>query len=102
MHEDPQLDRSDVEPLTERYTVPPVESNDPAVEASSVEATADAAVESSAPIESTAASTPPVDRYTPASDPRPDWTRELADQDAPPTPERWFEPAPTSEPVVPV
>ena len=37
----------------------------------------------------------------PASEPRPDWTRDPAAETTA-TPERWYEPAPTTEPVVPV
>jgi len=75
MHEDPELDAADRGSVTEPYTVPPAEASGPP----------DA-----------------VDRYTPASEPRPEWTRGLADQAATTTPERWFEPAATTEPVVPV
>jgi len=37
----------------------------------------------------------------PASEPRPDWTRD-SDAETAATPERWYEPAPATEPVVPV
>jgi S1-C subfamily serine protease len=44
---------------------------------------------------------PVADRFAPAPEPRPDWAR---DWNAPvaPTPERWYEPAPVTEPIVPV
>jgi len=88
MDEDPQLDAANEGSVTERYTVPPTEpsgtTDQPAgAMLASTEATA------------------PVDRYTPAPEPRRDWTRDLAGETAT-TPERWYEPAPTTEPVVPV
>ena len=76
MHEDPNLDPPADGPVTERYTVPPAEASEAAEPA------------------------PSVDRYMPASEPRPEWTRDPAEATAA-TPERWYEPAPTTEPVVP-
>ncbi|MBI3749421.1 MAG: trypsin-like peptidase domain-containing protein [Chloroflexi bacterium] len=88
MHEDPQLDGADPGSVTERYAVP----------------SPDAAGPDDGPAGTTpAVSDPgaPIDRYTPVSEPRPDWTRDPA-AEAVATPERWYEPAPTTEPVVPV
>jgi S1-C subfamily serine protease len=36
---------------------------------------------------------PAVDRYSPPSEPRTDWSRHDGDPERPPTPERWYEPA---------
>jgi 2-alkenal reductase len=88
MPDDPQFDAASDESLTERFAVPPAESSGSADQpVGTPPAAAEPAI--------------PVDRYTPASEPRPDWTRDLADQTAT-TPERWYEPATTTEPVVPV
>jgi S1-C subfamily serine protease len=91
MDEEPQLDAPDEGSPTERYSVPPAGSTEPVIESDTAP---------SAHVEP--GSTPPVDRYVPTSEPRPGWTRQLADQEAPPTPERWYEPATAAEPVVPV
>jgi len=88
MHEDPELDAAGEGSVTERFVVPPTQSS--------------GAVDQSAGAPPASVEPPmPVDRYTPAPEPRPDWTRDLADQTAT-TPERWYEPAPTTEPVVPL
>jgi S1-C subfamily serine protease len=93
MDEDPKLDAATDGSLTERYAVPPAGSTEPAGEADPA---------TPAPVAPVAPElTPLVDRYAPASEPRPEWTRQLDDQGAPPTPERWYEPAPSTEPVVP-
>jgi 2-alkenal reductase len=90
MHEDPQLDATDQGSVTERTTVPPAAPAGPSEPTGPTE-----------PAEAGVASMPePVDRYMPASEPRPDWTRDPAAETAA-TPERWYEPAPTTEPVVP-
>jgi 2-alkenal reductase len=92
MDEDRQLDAPDEPPATERFAVPaaeptptedvPAAGTPPSMEAAPAEAVA------------------PVDRYAPAPEPRPDWTRDLAGP-ATTTPERWYEPAAVTEPVVP-
>jgi S1-C subfamily serine protease len=97
MHDDPQLDAPDPGSVTERYMVPPAQATGDATDQAASGATdqaADAGLPSALPA-------PPVDRYTPASEPRPEWTRDPGSETAA-TPERWFEPAPTTEPVVPV
>ena len=87
MHEDPKLEGPDPGSATERYTVPSPEVAGPVD-----------AIAGTPPATSEAAA--PVDRYTPASEPRPEWTRDPAAETAA-TPERWYEPAPITEPVVP-
>jgi S1-C subfamily serine protease len=90
MHEDPKLDAGGEGAVTERFAIPPAESTAAADQPAGIPpASADPAMQA--------------DRYTPASEPRPDWTRDLAaDQPDATTPERWYEPAPTTEPLVPV
>jgi S1-C subfamily serine protease len=86
MDEDPQLDTANPGPVTERIAIPGAESG----AADQPAGTAHDSTEPSAA----------VDHYAPASEPRPDWTRDVA-ADSATTPERWYEPAPTVEPVVP-
>ncbi|MGZ8437299.1 MAG: trypsin-like peptidase domain-containing protein [Candidatus Limnocylindrales bacterium] len=88
MHEDPHPDAVDDGSVTERYSVPPAEP-------------VGAADQPAGTLPTSPDPAAPTDRYMPASEPRPDWTRDLADHTAT-TPERWYEPAPTTEPVVPV
>jgi 2-alkenal reductase len=47
---------------------------------------------------------PPVERYSPPSEPRTDWSRRDGDPEPAPTPERWYEPAvaPGTAPTAPV
>jgi S1-C subfamily serine protease len=87
MHDDPQLDAANEGPVTERVAIPPAESAGPAAPPAG---TPPAMVEPPAT----------VDRFTPTPEARPDWTRDLAGETAT-TPERWYEPAPSTEPVVP-
>jgi S1-C subfamily serine protease len=79
MHEDPRFDSSDDQSATERLAVPAPEPG-----------------ATPAPVEPAA----PLDRYAPTPALRPDWTRELTSSGNP-TPERWYEPAPAIEPIVP-
>ena len=44
---------------------------------------------------------PAVDSYSPPPEPRTDWTRHQGSSDPAPTPERWYEPAPTPGTVAP-
>ena len=75
MHEDPRLDPTDEQRVTERLDEPAAD------------------VAASAPATS-------VDRYAPVAEPRAAWARDLSSP-APATPERWYEPAATTEPVAP-
>jgi hypothetical protein len=69
MHEDPQLDATDPGSVTERHTVPPAEgAGGPEQPMGSVPPSTEPAT--------------PVDRYTPASEPRPEWTRDPAAETA--------------------
>ncbi len=88
MHEGSQLDAADDGAATERYTVPPAEPTG-------------ATDQPAATIPGTSEPAAPLDRYTPAPEARPGWTRDLAGETAA-TPERWYEPAPATEPIVPV
>ena len=87
MHDDLQHDAADDGSPTERLAVPPLEPAAAPVEP----AVGDLA--GSDPV-------PSVDRYAPASAPRADWAREPTSPTEA-TPERWYEPAPTTKPVVP-
>jgi 2-alkenal reductase len=85
MHEDPRLDPTDDQPLSDHHAVPAAEpaSAEPAV-----------AVPAAEPAAS-------VDRYAPVPEPRAGWASDVSSP-APATPERWYEPAPTTEPVAPM
>jgi S1-C subfamily serine protease len=89
MHDDePRPDTTDPETPTERHDAFGTDPNPPA-----------AHVVASGDAESTPGTVEPAsDRYAPAPEPRADWAR---DWDVPvaPTPERWYEPAPGTEPV---
>jgi 2-alkenal reductase len=93
MHEDPRLDPTDEQGVTERLAVPPAAPTVPAAEPAvpAAEAAASAEPAASEPAAS-------VDRYAPVSESRAAWARDLSSP-APATPERWYEPAPTTEPV---
>jgi len=128
MHDEPRSDTTDPGEVTQRHTVPPVEPNtaepnaaEPnAAEPHAAQPTSDpiaggppsvelqaARVESyPTPMEpwTTGASTtesggPPADRYSPASEPRSEWARSW-DATPPATPERWYEPAPSTPATV--
>jgi S1-C subfamily serine protease len=103
MHEDPRLDAPGDGSVTERYASPPAAASADAVQPAPAEwAPADPAstpAELGDPAEP-GEPVPPVDRYMPASEPRPEWIRDPA-EDTAATPERWYEPAPTIEPVTP-
>ena len=81
MHDEPRSDATDPESPTERLD--PIGASDPA------------------PLGATARLDPsrgepeaPTDRFAPAPEPRADWAGGW-DPPVPPTPERWYEPAPT-------
>jgi S1-C subfamily serine protease len=104
MHDDPRSDASDPGELTERHTIPPIDPAapapiDPAAPAPTDPAAA-APILPAASVEPIVPGTPalPVDRYTPAPEPRADWARTW-DDSTPTTPERWYEPAPAAVPA---
>ena len=93
MHDEPRSDSPDPSEQTQRHAIPSSETLTPA----------GAAPETAGPVETTASvpvvpTTPIQSSYTPASEARADWARSW-DQNAPVTPERWYEPAPTPAPV---
>ncbi len=82
MYEDPNRDPADPGDPTQREAIVPIEPAAP--------------MEPAAPIEPIApGDVSPVDRYTPAPEPRSDWARSWDDAPAA-TPERWYEPAPAA------
>jgi S1-C subfamily serine protease len=107
MHDDPRFDATDDQPVTERFALPPADppamAGEPAVTEAAVTEPAVAEAASPPPVPPLSASPEavlPIDRYTPAPETRADWTRQMSGSAAT-TPERWYEPAPTTEPVVP-
>jgi 2-alkenal reductase len=90
MDDQPRQDATDPESPTERHALSGVEPSQPSAYV----------VASGRPEASTshAAAEPAIDRYAPTPEPRADWAR---DWNAPvaTTPERWYEPAPSVEPV---
>ncbi|HEY8817426.1 MAG TPA: hypothetical protein VIM25_01200, partial [Candidatus Limnocylindrales bacterium] len=114
MHDDPRTDASDPGDLTERHAIPAYEpaatATDPG--ATTPEPTGPTDAESLPTEPSAPGSAAPFDpitparveaydapgHYTPVSEPRADWARSW-DDTVPVTPERWYEPAPTTAPV---
>ncbi len=97
MHEDHRLDATDQQPVTEPIAVPAAQ---PAAMANQPAGSLPASTESASVESASAGLATPVDRYAPAPETRADWARDLSSP-ATTTPERWYEPAPTTEPVVP-
>src|SRR5262245_55544847 len=104
MHDEPRpaSESGDSGDLTQRHPVVPGQSN-PAAPLSPAGSTSGTPVSPwAAPTQAGSSwaqpGTPPVDRFTPAPEPRADWARSL-DQAPPVTPERWYEPAPTPAPT---
>ncbi|HEX5148665.1 MAG TPA: trypsin-like peptidase domain-containing protein, partial [Candidatus Limnocylindrales bacterium] len=94
MHDEPRPGEINPDAPTERHEpTPPATSPDPAIEASSA---ATASFE-----ESAVAAEPATDRFAPTPEPRADWAHGWRGPVAP-TPERWYEPAPITEPVTPM
>ena len=81
MHDEPRSDPINPESPTERHDPIP---SDPAPVSAEVVASGEPE--------------PPIDRFAPAPEPRADWAGGW-NPPVPPTPERWYEPAPTIEPV---
>ena len=91
MDDQHRQDATDPESPTERHTLSSAEPSQPSAYV----------VASGTPPASTsdaAASEPAVDRYAPTPEPRADWARDWSAPVAA-TPERWYEPAPSTEPV---
>jgi 2-alkenal reductase len=82
MHDEPRRDAIDPESPTERHD--PTTPSPPAPTSAQVIASGEPE--------------PPIDRFAPAPEPRADWAGGW-NPPVPPTPERWYEPAPTIEPV---
>ena len=74
MHDEPRPGETDPEAPTERHFITPADAADPAE--------------------------PAADRYAPPPEPRADWAHAW-DTPVAPTPERWYEPAPVTQPVAP-
>ena len=89
MHDEPRSDSPDPSEQTQRHAIPSAEPLTPG----------DVAPETAGTAAPVLPSTPVQSSYTPASEARADWGRAW-DQNAPVTPERWYEPAPTPAPVV--
>ena len=95
MHDQPRPDTTDPETPTERHDAFGTNPNPPTahvVASGSVEPASGYVEPAPGTVE------PATDRYAPTPEPRADWAR---DWDVPvaPTPERWYEPAPSTEPV---
>src|SRR4029079_3135249 len=103
MHDDPPTDASDPADLTQRHSIEPGDpapaapvtppSPEPPVAADPYRAPADAWT-----TPASAEGTAPLDRFTPAPEPRSEWARSW-EGTAPVTPERWYEPAPAAVPT---
>ncbi|MEA2609333.1 MAG: serine protease Do [Chloroflexota bacterium] len=109
MQEDPRPDAAGELPLTERPANPeaaPAYASEPqpAPEPANARPLDEDTATTDAPsvgVAAPAGLAAPVDRYAPAPEARSDWAREMGSP-ADATPERWYEPAPSTEPVVPV
>ena len=114
MHDDHRPDATDPSELTQRHAVPPADPVGPS-DAAHAPSSASPAEPSSTPVAPSSAAAAPAaeswtpapaapasggDRYTPAPEARADWARTW-DEVTPPTPERWYEPAPTPAPTAP-
>ncbi|MGZ9159928.1 MAG: hypothetical protein ACXW4T_02075, partial [Candidatus Limnocylindrales bacterium] len=95
--------RSDDADLTQRHDVPaepwPTSMDAPAIPSDPAETPHTPAVE--APRRATFAEAPShdVERYSPPSEARPEWSRRDTEPTPPATPERWYEPAAAGAPV---
>jgi S1-C subfamily serine protease len=81
MYDEPRRDAIDPESPTERHDRIPAEPEQP-----------------SAHVIASGDPEPATDRFAPTPEPRADWARDW-NAPVPPTPERWYEPAPVVEPV---
>ena len=105
MHDEPRTDATDPGDLTQRHAIEP---GDPVAAAPvtppSPEAPATAnpysAPSATWSTPASAEGTAPLDRFTPAPEPRSEWARSW-EQTPPVTPERWYEPAPAAVPTTP-
>ncbi|MBA3235191.1 MAG: trypsin-like peptidase domain-containing protein [Chloroflexi bacterium] len=104
MHDDPRSAGSDPSDLTQRHTIDPNASDAPEPIDPVTPATSAGPVD---PLYGDASSSDPLagpdragDHYTPAPEPRTEWTRSW-NEAAPVTPERWYEPAPAPVPTMP-
>ena len=103
MHDDPRTDATDPADLTQRHSIEP---GDPATAAPVTPPTPEPPVATDpngAPADTwttpaSAEGTAPLDRFTPAPEPRSEWARSW-EQTPPVTPERWYEPAPAAVPT---
>jgi 2-alkenal reductase len=97
MYDEPRSNATDSDAPTERHDLPSTESSQPPTIESGVPVSRAAVTASGDP---SAQEGSPADRFVPTPEPRADWAR---DWDAPvaPTPERWYEPAPDTQPVTP-
>jgi 2-alkenal reductase len=103
MHDEPRTDATDPGDLTQRHPIAP---GDPATPAPVTPAgTPYAATTDPYGAPSDTWTTPasaegaaPLDRFTPAAEPRSEWARSW-DETPPVTPERWYEPAPAAVPT---
>lgn len=98
MTDQPRQDATDPESPTERHelSAPSAERAEPTGPGARV--VASGTTEPTAGTEPSAETEPATDRYAPAPEPRAEWARSW-DPPVAPTPERWYEPAPNSEPV---
>ena len=103
MHDDPRTDATDPADLTQRHSIEPGE---PVAAAPVTPPSPEAPVPTDpyrAPSDTwttpaSAEGQVPLDRFTPAPEPRSEWARSW-EQTPPVTPERWYEPAPAAVPT---
>jgi S1-C subfamily serine protease len=102
MHDEPRTDSEpgDSGDLTQRHPTVPSPATPAAPLSPSGSSASDPVSPWAAPAGWNQPSTPPADRFTPAPEPRADWTRSF-DPAPPVTPERWYEPAPAPAPTAP-
>jgi len=105
MHDEPRPDATDPGDLTQRHSIEPSEpattppiAPPSAPSGAAADPFAGAAHTWTTPAAAEGAA--PVDRFTPAPEPRSEWARSW-DQTPPVTPERWYEPAPAAVPTTP-
>jgi S1-C subfamily serine protease len=93
MYDEPRQDATDPETPTERHELSAADPSQP-----TAEVVASGTPEAAAADPAEAPPAPTLDRFAPTPEPRADWARDWSTPVAP-TPERWYEPAPSIEPV---
>ena len=100
MNDEPRSDETDPFEDTQPHELPSAESIPAPTEPSTTEPITATTSGESASGDPFVRAEPPADRFTPTPEPRADWARDW-DAAVAPTPERWYEPAPVTQPVTP-